>query len=269
MDGAQSENTQLMNYEEEARKARLKVLELIYGAQTSHIGSNFSCIDILTVLFDKIDLNKDVFVLSAGWKAAALYYFLWTKEKITEDELNSYCKPESKFIGLAEPVIPEIKIAGGSMGLGLPGAIGIAFAKKIRNEEGFVHVLMSDGELQCGTTWESALIAAHHELDNLNVIVDNNKWQAMGKTEDILYLGDISEKFQQIGWLTASIDGHNHEAIELEFHELYKLGGVGPQIIDAHTIKGKGVDFMEGNNLYHYKQLSEAEYERARKQLYG
>src|SRR3990172_10103049 len=105
-------------YTEQAKQARLKVLDLIYEAQTSHIGSNFSCIDILTVLFDQIDLDKDEFVLSKGWAAASLYYFLWKKGRITEEQLDSYCQPGSPFIGLAEPMIPDIQIAGGSMALG-------------------------------------------------------------------------------------------------------------------------------------------------------
>ena len=121
----------LGNYETIARDARKKVLELVYKAQTSHIGSNFSAIDIMTVLFEKMNLGKDKFVLSAGWKAASLYYFLWHKGRITEEELNSFCQPGSKFIGLAEPIIPDIMIAGGSMGMGLPGAVGLALAKKL------------------------------------------------------------------------------------------------------------------------------------------
>src|SRR3989344_3863390 len=110
----------MQNYKEIARQARIKVIELIWKAQTSHLGSNFSIIDILTVLFEKADLDKDKIILSKGWAAASLYYFLWRKGRITEEELNSYCRLGSKFIGLAEPVIPEIPFAGGSMGYGLP-----------------------------------------------------------------------------------------------------------------------------------------------------
>lgn len=247
-------------YETIARDARLKVLDLIYKAQTSHIGSNFSCIDILTVLFEKIDLDKDRFVLSAGWKAASLYYFLWKKGRITLEQLDSYCQEGSKFIGLAEPIIPEIQIAGGSMGLGLPGAVGIALAKKLKGEEGTVYCLMSDGELQIGTTWESLLIAEQQKLDNLVIIVDQNGFQAMGKTDDIL-------KVHGVLWGDTRIDGHNHKSIEdvLFVNKRFSV----PQRIVALTIKGKGVSFMENQNLYHYKQLSEDEYEKAKKELHG
>ena len=253
-----------MNYSEIAKEARLKVLDLIYKAQTSHIGSNFSCIDILTVLFEKIDLEKDEFVLSAGWKAASLYYFLWKKGYITEEELDSYCQEGSKFIGLAEPIIPQIKIAGGSMGLGLPGAVGLALAKKLKGEEGNVYVLMSDGEMQIGTTWESALIAFQHKLDNLVVVVDNNGLQAMGKTKDIL-----DGYFPARDWKNTVVDGHDYGAIEARLDGKFFNGDGYPSVIFAATVKGKGVSFMENNNLYHYKQLSGEEYNKAKEELNG
>ncbi len=249
------------NYPEIAREARLKVLDLIFKAQTSHIGSNFSCIDILSVLFEKIDLNKDKFVLSKGWAAASLYYFLWRKGRISQEDLDSYCQPDSKFIGLAEPIIPEIPIAGGSMGLGFPGAVGLALAKKIKKEPGHVYVLMSDGEMQIGTTWESALIAAQHDLNNLTVIVDVNRWCAMGKTEQVLDIENLPEKWQNFHFSTAVVDGHNFEQIEKAFNEGPLTDG--PKVVVADTTKGKGVSFMENENLYHYKAPNNEEYEMA------
>lgn len=239
---------------EVARRARLKVLDLIYRAQASHIGSNFSCIDILTAVFARFNFDTDRFVLSKGWAAASLYYFLWLHGRITEEQLDSYCQPGSQFIGLAEPVIPEIPIAGGSMGLGLPGAVGLALAKKIKGESGLVYVLMSDGEIQCGTTWESVLIAAQHRLDNLVVLVDQNGLQAMGETNDILGAG-----FPLLGWRGSVCSGHSYE----EIGGYLSLKSETPRVVSCHTIKGRGVSFMENNNLYHYKQLSEDEYGRA------
>src|SRR3990167_2192529 len=239
------------DYEETAKKSRIKCLELVYKAQTSHIGSLFSCADIMAVLFEKIDLRNDKFVLSAGWKACMLYYHLWRKRKITNEELNSYCQPGSKFIGLTEPIIPEILFSGGSMGMGLPAAVGFALAKKFKQEEGKVYVIMSDGEMAIGTTWESALIAAHHNLDNLVVILDNNGFQAMGKTEDILYVPPYFE--------TQRIDGHDY----LQISDALNMGGW----IYADTIKGKGVSFMEGNNDWHYRTVDKESYELALKEL--
>jgi transketolase len=244
-------------------EARLKILELIYKAQTSHIGSNFSVVEILESIFKRIDFKKDKIILSAGWKACALYYFLWKKKKITERQLNSYCQKDSPFIGLTEPIIPEIPFAGGSMGMGLPAAVGMALAKKVKGEEGTVYCVMSDGELDCGTTWESALIAAQQGLDNLIVIVDNNHFQAMGYKDDILGMGIIESKFMEFGWDANSCDGHD----VLELGKLLDLEGEGPYALIADTTKGKGVSFMEDDNLWHYKAPTEKEYKLAKEEL--
>lgn len=249
----------MSDYKTISKEARLQVLEMIYLAQTSHIGSNFSCIDIMTVLFDKIDLTKDKFVLSAGWKAAALYYFLYRAGKITKPELDTYCQANSKFIGLAEPVIPEIPFSGGSMGLGFPAAVGFALAKKLAKEEGKVFCLMSDGEMQIGTTWEGMLIAKQHKLDNLIVIVDCNGLQAMGPTEDILKT--------YIPFGASRMDGHNFTDIGRMLNEKMRSHNGVPHIIEAVTVKGKGVSFMENNNLFHYKAPSTEEYEKAKGEL--
>ena len=256
----------IADYKEIARQSRIKCLELVFKAQTSHIGSLMSCADIMALLFEKIDLNKDKFVLSAGWKACLLYFHLWRKGRITEEELNSYCQPGSKFIGLAEPIIPEIPAAGGSMGFGLPFGVGFALSKKIKKEEGKIYVLMSDGEMDCGTTWESVLIAAHHKLDNLVVIVDFNGLQAMGRVKDILNIEPLKDKWQAFGWEVREIDGHNFKEIEKALAESAPEEGK-PRVIIARTIKGKGVSFMEGNNLYHYKAPSDEEYQKALKEL--
>lgn len=276
------------NYKEIAKQARIKILDLIYRAQTSHIGSNFSCVDILAVLFEKADLSKDKIILSKGWAAAAFYYFLWRKGKITEEELNSFCgkcskcsygvekidktkghdfygtcsdcfgSGQSKFIGLTEPSVPGVDFAGGSMGVGLPAGVGFALSKKLKGEEGKVYVIMSDGELQCGTTWESKLIAGQFELDNLVVIVDNNGLQAMGKTREILRSTMMPAS---IDWHYDLCDGHDYSQIE------ECLERPGPVYIDARTIKGKGVSFFEGNNIWHYRAPNKDEYELALKEL--
>ncbi len=258
--------TDSSDYKKIATEARKKVIELIYKAQTSHIGSNLSCIDLLTVVFEKINLDKDKIVLSKGWAAASLYYFLWRKGRITEEELNSFCQPGSKFIGLIEPIIPEIPAAGGSMGFGLPFGVGFALSKKLKNEDGKIYVLMSDGEMDCGTTWESALIGAHHNLNNLTVMIDANGLQAMGKVEDVLNIEPLKAKWESFNWEVREIDGHNYEQIEKALIEP-QVNKEKPLVIIARTIKGKGVSFIEGNNVYHYKAPSEDEYQRALKEL--
>ena len=165
------------------------------------------------------------------------------------------CKGSGKKWGM--------EVGSGSMGLGLPMAVGLALAKKLKGEEGNVYVLMSDGEMQIGTTWESALIAAQHQLDNLVVIVDNNGLQAMGATADILSLHNLETKFRSFGWATAQINGHSYLDIDAQL----SVFNLMPKVIIALTVKGKGVPFMENNNLYHYKAPSEEEYLQAKNSL--
>lgn len=257
------------NYKEIAREARKTVLRLIYQAQTSHIGSNFSCIDILTVLYSIANVDKDLkedrdrIVVSKGWVAAAIYTFLDRKEIIPKEDLETYCKNGSKYIGLAEPNARGVEAAGGSMGFGLPFGVGFALAKKVKKEKGKAFVLMSDGEMDCGTSWESALIASHHKLDNLFVMVDFNGLQAMGKVKEILNVEPLKDKWQAFGWEVREIDGHNFEEIE----ESLSSPSEKPVIIIAKTIKGKGVSFMEGDNIWHYKAPSKEEYQKALKEL--
>ena len=260
-----------MNYAEIAKQSRLKCLELVFKAQTSHIGSLMSCADIFAVLFERIDLKKDKFILSAGWKACMLYYHLWRKGVIRETELNSYCQSGSKFIGLAENIIPEIPFAGGSMGMGLPAAVGFALSKKLKGEEGMVYVLMSDGEMQCGTTWEAALIAHQHKLNNLFVIVDFNYLQAMGRVEDILDIEPLRFKFSDFGWNAFETNGHDYELMENAINQAHEFLGEDdkPICMIVRTTKGKGVSFMEGNNLWHYAQIKEDDYKKALAELNG
>lgn len=259
-----------MKYAKEARKARRKVLEMIYRAQTSHIGSNLSCIDIMTVLFDKMKLDRrlrpdrDRFVLSKGWAAASLYYFLAEKGVIPKKDLKTYCLGDSKYIGLAEPYVRGVEAAGGSMGHGLPMAVGMALAAKRSGETWHTYCLMSDGEVACGTTWECLLIAAQHKLDNLTVIVDMNGFQALGRTEDILNLDGLGQTIRTRGWVVREIDGHDHAEIEKAISMTPKGR---PVCILANTIKGKGVPEMEGKIEWHYRNIQKEVYKRALKNI--
>lgn len=238
---------------EKARLARLKVLDMVYKAQSSHLGSNFSCIDILTLIFEKAELPADKVIVSKGWVAASVYYFLAQKGVIPEADLERFCgETEEQYIGLLEPTVEGVHFAGGSMGYGLPAAVGFALAKKMRGEDGTIYCLLSDGEVQIGTFWESMLLATQHKLDNLVVIVDNNGLQAMGHTDDILRI--------KLPFNSVPVDGHDFEEME----RVISNQNFGmPTLIDAITVKGKGVRFMEGNNLFHYKAPNQAEYEEA------
>ncbi len=262
----------MADYKEIALEARKTVLRLIYQAQTSHIGSNFSCIDILTVLYSIADLDKDLkedrdrIVISKGWVAASIYYFLAEKGIITKEDLETYCKEGSKYIGLAEPCVRGIEAAGGSMGFGLAFGVGFPLSKKLKKEKGKAFVLTSDGEMQIGTIWESALIAVHHKLDNLFVIVDANELQAMGGVEEILNIKPLKDKWGAFGWEVREIDGHNFKEIKNSLMSPSSPKGK-PVVIIAKTIKGKGWKRAENNNLFHYKAPSKEEYEEAINEL--
>lgn len=258
-------------YKKIADEARKKVLEMIYSAQSSHIGSNFSAIDLLAVLYNIANVDsslkpdRDKVIISKGWIAASVYYFLAEKGIISKESLDEYYKDDSPYIGLIEPNVRGIEAAGGSMGFGLPFGTGFALSKKLKDEKGRVFVLMGDGEMAIGTTWESALIAAHHKLDNLLVIVDENGLQAMGRTADILNISPLKSKWEAFGWQVEKIDGHNYDEIEASMTAPQKTGK--PKIVIAKTIKGKGLSFMENNNIFHYKAPSKEEFEMGIKEL--
>ena len=252
------------NYQQIALDARKKVLSLIYKAQTSHIGSNFSVIDIMTVLFENINLVKDKVILSKGWAAASLYYFLWRKGKISKKQLDSYCMPGSRFIGLAEPIISDIPFSGGSVGMGIPAGVGFAISKKLKEDDGIINVIESDGGLNVGMVWESALIASHHKLNNLVVWIDNNSLQAMGESQKLLKTENIENKFKSFGWHTQRINGHSFN----EILKAYKsISFSKPNVIIADTVKGHPITFMLNNNFFHYARLTNKMYRYAKKEI--
>ncbi len=261
------------DYKEIANNARKKVLEMVHLAGTSHIGSNFSCMDVLAVLFSKLNLDKDLkddrdrFILSKGWAAAALYYFLSEKGVIPKDDLKTYCQPGSKYIGLAEPDVRGVEVAGGAMGHGLPMAVGMALGAKLSGEKWKTFVLMSDGELDCGTTWECAALAPQHKLNNLTVIVDCNDFQAMGTTKEVLSMEPLADKWKAFNWDVAEIDGHNYVQINKAITESFKSTRKRPLVIIARTTKGKGVSFFERKLEWHYKNIDKENYIKALSEL--
>ena len=157
-----------------------------------------------------------------------------------------------------------VETTGGSMGHGLPVALGIALGNKKAQVPGHVYCIMSDGELNEGTTWESALVANHHALDKLTVFVDRNNWQAMGKTEDVLKLEPIEDKWKAFGGIPLRVYGHDHAAIE---KALLASNDGKPKVIICDTVKGKGVSFMEHSLVFHYKVVDKETYEKAMAEL--
>src|SRR3990167_4158294 len=252
----------MADYKKLANDARKKVLEMVHRAKTSHIASNFSVLDVATVLYQNLK-EKDEVVWSKGWSAAAIYYFLAQQGKIPVEDLSKF--PNAPYLSLAETLVNGVHVSGGAMGHGLPVATGMAIGKKRANEEGIIYCIMSDGELNEGTTWESALLASHHKLDNLVVLIDVNKWQAMGRTNEVLNTEPLEDKWKSFGWHTHRINGHNYQQIEDVLLHSCKDGicAISPLVIICDTIKGKGVSFFEDHLLYHYKNVEDDEYKKA------
>jgi len=265
-----------INYQKIANDIRKKILKMHFLSQESHIGSALSCADILTVLYFKIlsidpqnplSENRDRFLLSKGHAASALYAVLSEKKFFDEKILDSFCQNGGKLPGHStRNTIPGVEASAGSLGHGLPMATGIALAGKKDSKDYKIFVLISDGECDEGTTWESALFASHHKLDNLTVIIDYNKFQALGKTNEILNLEPLKEKWLAFGWQAIEINGHDFNEIEKALKAApYQKGK--PNVVIAHTIKGKGISFMENKLPWHYKSPNENEYKLANEEL--
>lgn len=265
-----------MTLQDTAQEIRKIVLDMIFAAQSSHIGSNFSVIEILTAIFSFADKDRDELVVSKGWCAATVYALNAHHGVIPKEDLLTFNKEGSKYIGLIEPIgIFGCKVGSGSMGHGLPMAVGIAIAKmkesndsyieefNVRASPSMVYVVMSDGEMDCGTTWESALIAKHHMLNNLVVFVDVNKWQAMGRTDDVLKI-DLPAMWKATGWNVFEIDGHSFPALN---HVLETGKLASPTVVLCDTTKGKGVSFMEDQLAWHYRNIPEDLYQKAMAEL--
>lgn len=251
----------LKDYEKIAREVRRKALTMIHRAQTAHTASNFSVTDLAVVLYENLK-PKDRVVWSKGWAAVTTYVLLARRGIIPESDLDIF--PKKPYINLVEVGVKGVETTGGSMGHGLPVALGIALGQKKTETPGMVYCIMSDGEMNEGTTWESAMVASHHNLDNLTVFIDRNTWQAMGRTEDVLRLEPIEEKWKAFGWDVFRVNGHDYEALE---KALLIPTSVKPKVIVCDTIKGKGVSFMEDSLVFHYKVIDKETYERAMNEL--
>lgn len=255
------------NYSQLAREARRKILTMISHAGTSHAASNLSVIDIATVLYENLKEGDEV-VWSKGWAAASVYYFLAKQGKIPYEDLDKFGQEidgKIPYLGLAETTVPGVLVNSGSVGHGLPVAVGMAYGKKLAGEKGNIYCIMSDGELNEGTVWESAMLAAHLKLDNLIAIVDRNGWQAMGRTEDVIDLSPLREKWKAFGWDTDEVNGHDYEDLESAIR--FRDDVMKPVVIVANTIKGFGISFMADHLLYHYRHVDEETLQKALAEL--
>lgn len=263
------------NLNQISKEIRKKIYQIAHFAGGGHIVSAFSIVELLSVLYfgDVLNYNpkkplweeRDKFILSKGHACYALYAILAKAGYFEENELNFVGKPGSSFGGHPKMKdIPGVEASTGALGHGLSFGIGIALANKIDKKTSHTYVLLGDGECQEGSIWEGALSAPTLELDNLTVIIDHNKLQAMDKLEHIIKMGSFSEKWMSFGWNVEEINGHNTNEIHAAFTKRVKGK---PTLIVANTIKGKGVSFMENTPIWHYRMPNEEELQILMKEL--
>ena len=273
-------DSQIRELYAQSYRSRMATLDMTYRAEMGHIGSDFSCLDILTVLyFCVIKVNpkdptwpeRDRFILSKGHAAGALYVTLAEKGFFPKTWLNSYQQFDSRLQGHPDrQKLPGVEHNTGSLGHGLSVAAGIAaglqFSNRGRSRVPRVFALLGDGELQEGSNWEAAMLAAQLQLDNLVAIIDRNGLQQGDSTENTVALGDLSAKWDSFGWRVAQCDGHDMKqlltVLNTESESLKR-----PTVVIAKTVKGRGVSFMENNPVWHHRVPSAEEKARAREEL--
>ncbi len=244
-----------------SKDMRKQIFKIAYKSGGGHIGAAFSVIDILTTLYfgdvmsydsSNPDMNeRDKFILSKGHSCYALYAVLSEAGYFDKNLLDNVGKPGSLFGGHPKlHDIPGVEASTGALGHGLSFGIGIAYADKVDGLKNHVYVVLGDGECQEGSIWEGALSAPTLELDNLTVIVDHNKLQAMEELENIVKMKPFGDKWKAFGWNVLEVDGHDH--MELRKALLARVQKK-PTLIVANTIKGKGVSFMEQKPIWHYR----------------
>jgi transketolase len=245
-----------------AQRIREHTLRMVHKANASHVGSCLSMADILAVLYAgvlRVDParpdwpERDRFVLSKGHAAAVVYATLAECGFFPFEWLSRYCGDGSPLGGhITHHGVPGVEVSSGSLGHGLGIACGMALAGKRGSRPYRVFALLSDGECDEGSTWEAALFAPHHRLDNLIALIDYNKIQSFGTIREVLDLEPFADKWRAFGWSVRSIDGHDHDALRETLTAMPFEPG-RPSLVLAHTVKGKGVSFMENKLAWHYR----------------
>jgi transketolase len=249
-----------------ANIARARLLQMHYEAKVGHIGGNLSALDAMLHLHGHVMTEDDLFVLSKGHSAGALYITLWAIGQIGDDELRTFHRDGTTLAGhTVARWHKRVAFATGSLGHGPGLAAGVALSKRLRGDPGTVFCLVSDGECEEGSTWESLMFIHHQKLANLVILVDANGQQGFGSTAEVASLEPIVPKFRGFGLHVEEIDGHDPGALDAAL----KMRRGGPLVVVLRTVKGKGVSFMEGKMEWHYLPLNEAQYNQARRELTG
>lgn len=261
--------------EELANISRRHVLDMLNKSGGGHIGSIYSELDFLSVLYNEVaniypqypdHPDRDYIILSKGHAGAGQYAILAELGFFPVEELMTYYQDGSRLQGHSSYKVPGVEISTGSLGHGVSVAVGIALGLKKDHKPNHVYVVLGDGECNEGSVWEAALFAGHHELDNLTFIIDYNHMQAMGNTKDILDLDSLIKKFEAFKFVAVEYDGHDYKMIRKAF-SMPHIGN-RPKAIIFDTIKGKGVSFMENKLLWHYRfPHNGEEYDNAKTEL--
>lgn len=269
--------SEIKELEQYCKESRRNIIEMVYSAQSGHIGGSLSACELLTVLFHKClhnivkwkessDFDKrDRFVLSKGHVSPMLYSVMSQVGYFDKEELKTFRKLGTRLQGHPIAYIPGVEIGTGSLGQGLSFACGMAMALKLDKNPAKVFVMLGDGEIQEGSVWEALMQGAHRNLNNLIAIIDRNMLQIDGNTEDVMSLEKLFDKLSAFGWNVIEIDGHNIA----EIYNAYESAKSSdkPTVIVAKTIKGKGVSFMENNPGWHGTAPKEPDYLRAMEDL--
>lgn len=251
-----------------AKTIRLDTLQMVHRANASHVGSCLSMADILAVLYAKVLKHKpadpkwagrDMVFLSKGHACAIMYAVLAELGYFDKKLLETYGQNGTLLQGHLSHHVPGVELSTGSLGHGLPVSCGVAIAGMREHTARSIYCILSDGELDEGSNWEAILFAGHHKLKNLTAIVDYNKIQSFGSVDEVLALEPLADKWRAAHWHVIETDGHDHAQLEKALNEKTET----PKVIIAHTVKGKGVSFMEGNLAWHYKSPNAEQLQQA------
>lgn len=254
---------------------RKSILKYIYRAKAGHTGGSLSCVDILNVLYNHTmhvgpdnftSPDRDRYIQSKGHCVEALFVVLADKGFFPESDLETLCRYKSHYIGHPTKKVHGVEQNTGALGHGLPISAGTALAAKMDDRNYRVFTLLGDGELPEGSNWEAALTAAHYKLDNLCAIIDHNKLQISGTTAEVCNTDPIDQKFESFGWAVRHVDGHDFAALKETFAALPFEAGK-PSLVIAHTTKGKGISYMEGELKWHHGVPNNDQYALAMQEL--
>jgi transketolase len=259
-----------------ARRVRGRLVQMSHAARAPHLGSALSCVEILVAAYwgalrvapqRADDPRRDRLILSKGHAASALYAVLAERGFFPQEWLATFGQPGSRLPEQTSPgCVPGVEVATGSLGHGLSLGAGLALASRILGRDYRVWVVLSDGECNEGSVWEAAMFAAARRLTSLLAVIDFNRWQATGRSEEILALQPLADKWTAFGWHVTEVNGHDLGALQQAMLQ-WSQDQTGPACIIAHTIKGRGVSFMEDDNNWHYRIPTAEEVQAARAEL--